>query len=79
MSREDEFMEFNVGDKVEISGDTQNYILVDPEGVYTGEVIGEMEGELLVRLDKPVVRGLNKFHEVSVRKRNARLRRATSK
>jgi hypothetical protein len=71
--REEEAMaEIEIGDKVEITGDTQSYILVDPDEVYTGEVIGKSEGEIVVRLDKPVVRGANSFREVSVREKNAR-------
>lgn len=69
-------MKFKIGDKVEISGDSQSYILTDQDEVYTGEVIGtgEDEGELVVKLDKPVVRGASTFHKVSVREKKARRR-----
>jgi hypothetical protein len=72
-------MEIKIGDKVEISGDTQSYILTDPDEVYTGEVIGKDNGELLVRLDKPVTRGPGKFHEVSVPEKSARRAHAATK
>jgi hypothetical protein len=47
----------NIGDRVEITGDTQHFILKDPNRVYTGEVIGKYEGQLLVRLDEPIGHG----------------------
>lgn len=62
-----------IGDRVEISGDTQSYILKNPQEVYAGEVIGKDEGQLLVRLDKPIGSGSGAFREVSVREMNARL------
>lgn len=58
--------EIKVGDRVEISGDTQSYTLVDPKKVYTGEVIGKKEDQVVVRLDNPVERGPGQFHEVTV-------------
>ncbi|HVF57921.1 MAG TPA: hypothetical protein VM934_17345 [Pyrinomonadaceae bacterium] len=65
--------EIKIGDKVEIPGDTQSYILVDPRKVYKGEVIGKDEsGQLLVRLDKAVERGGGKFREVTVHEKGAR-------
>jgi hypothetical protein len=67
-------MALKIGDKVEIPGDTQNYILTEPSKVYTGEVIGKNDGELVVRLDQPVKRGLNEFSEVSVLEQRARRR-----
>jgi hypothetical protein len=68
-----------IGDKVEINGDTQSYILTDPNEVYTGEVIGKENGELLVRLDKSVTRGPGKFREVSVPEKSARRLHAETK
>ena len=55
-----------VGDRIEVKGDTQDYILVDPKKTYTGEVIGKREGSLVVRLDDLVTRGVNQFREVTV-------------
>ena len=69
-------VEIKIGDRVEIPGNTQDYVLVDPDKIYKGEVIGKDDGELLVRLDKPVVRGTGELREVSVREKNARLSRA---
>jgi hypothetical protein len=63
----------NIGDRVEITGDTQHFILKDPKRVYTGEVIGKYEGQLLVRLDEPIGQGPGAFREVSVQESNARL------
>jgi hypothetical protein len=65
--------QFRIGDRVEIRGDTQSYILVDPTRTYTGVVIGMGDGQLLVRLDEPVTRGPGQFQEVSVDARAARL------
>ena len=65
--------EIKVGDRVEVQGDTQDYILTDPEKVYFGTVIGLDNGQLLVRLDEPVARGPGQFREVSVPKSNVRL------
>ena len=67
--------EIKIGDRVEIPGDTQSYILVNPAEVYEGEVIGKEEGQLLVRLDSPVVRGPGQIREVSVHEKSVRLRR----
>lgn len=69
----DTMKEIEIGDRVEIRGDTQSYILTDPDKVYKGEVMGKSEGQLLVRLDKPVVRGPGEFKEVSVQEKSARL------
>ena len=66
-------MEIKVGDKVEVQGDTQDYILTDPEKTYSGRVIGLDNGQLLVRLDEPVVRGPGQFSEVTVLKKNVRI------
>ena len=66
--------QFRIGDRVEIRGDTQSYILVDPTRTYTGVIIGMGEGQLLVRLDEAVTRGPGQFREVSVDARTARLR-----
>jgi hypothetical protein len=65
--------EIKVGDRVEIRGDTQSYILTDPKKIYKGEVTGKSEGQLLVRLDKPVARGPGEFKEVSVQEESASL------
>lgn len=65
--------EVKIGDRVEIKGDTQDYILVDPDRIYKGEVIGKDGGQVLVKLDKPVMRGTVEFPEVSVPETNARL------
>lgn len=65
--------EIRIGDRVHIKGDTQDYILVDPDKVYKGEVIGKDGGQLLVKLDEPVVRGTVEFPEVNVRETNALL------
>jgi hypothetical protein len=58
--------QFHIGDRVEIRGDTQSYILVDPTKTYSGVVIGVEEGQLLVRLDEAVTRGPGQFRDVSV-------------
>jgi len=65
--------QFRIGDRVEIKGDTQSYILIDPSRTYTGVVIGMGDGQLLVRLDEPVTRGPGQFQEVSVDANTARL------
>lgn len=65
--------EIRIGDRVHIKGDTQDYILVDPDKVYKGEVIGKDGGQLLVRLDEPVMRGTVEFPEVNVPETNALL------
>jgi hypothetical protein len=64
---------FRIGDRVEIRGDPQSYILIDPTKTYTGVVIGMGDGQLLVRLDEAVTRGPGQFREVSVDARTARL------
>jgi hypothetical protein len=46
--------------------------LTDPNKTYFGVVIGRDNGQLLVRLDKPVVRGPGQFSEVSVLEKNVR-------
>ena len=65
--------EIKIGDRVEIPGDTQSYILVDPNKVYTGKVIKEGDDLLVVRLDEPVVRGPGQFRDVSVPRTSVRL------
>jgi hypothetical protein len=65
--------EIRIGDRVHIKGDTQDYILVDPDKVYEGEVVGKDGGQLLVRLDEPVMRGTVEFPEVNVPETNALL------
>jgi len=65
--------DIKIGDRVEIRGDTQSYILTDPKKTYTGEVIAKADGLLVVRLDKPVVRGPGEFHEVTVPETSARV------
>ncbi len=64
--------EIRIGDRVEILGNTQSYILVDPNKRYQGEVVGKGDGHVLVRLDEPVVRGPGEFQEVSVPETEAR-------
>jgi|KBSSwiStaDraftv2_1062776.scaffolds.fasta_scaffold174108_3 hypothetical protein len=64
--------DIKVGDRVEIEGDTQDYILVDPHKTYSGEVISQEGGQILVRLDHAVKRGVNEFHEVTVPETRAR-------
>lgn len=58
--------EIEVGDAVAVAGDTQDYILADPEKTYRGKVVGRDGGTLLVELDKPVVRGSNHFTRATV-------------
>ena len=58
--------EFKVGDRVQIKGNTQHYVLIAPDQIYDGEIIGKDSEQLLVRLNKPVIRGTVEFHEVSV-------------
>jgi len=65
--------EIKVGDRVKVLGDTQHFILKDPNRMYTGEVVGKYEGQLLVRLDEPIGQGTSAFREVSVQESNARL------
>jgi hypothetical protein len=65
--------EITIGDRVHFKGDTQDYILVDPDKFYTGEVIGKDGGQLLVKLDEPVMRGTVEFPEVNVPEARARL------
>lgn len=68
--------QFRIGDRVDIRGDTQNYILVDPTKTYSGVVIGVEEGQILVRLDEPVTRGPGQFREVSIPSSMTRLVRS---
>ena len=65
--------DIKIGDRVEIPGDTQSYILTDPKKTYTGEVIAKANDQLVVRLDKPVVRGPGAFQEVTVPVTSARV------
>lgn len=65
--------EIRIGDRVQIKGNTQDYMLVDPDTIYEGEVIGKDGGQLLVRLNKPVIRGFGEFREVSVPETSVRL------
>ena len=63
-----------IGDSIEVTGDTQDYILNDPDKTYRGKVLGkDDDGQLLVRLDEPVVRGPGRFHEATVQEAHARL------
>ncbi len=63
--------EIKIGDRVQIKGDTQDYMLVDPDKVYKGEVIGKDGGQLLDKLDEPVIRGTVEFPEINVPETNA--------
>jgi len=63
--------EIKIGDRVRVKGDTQHYILVDPDKSYSGEVVGKEGGQVLVKLDRPVMRGTVEFREVSVPENNA--------
>ncbi|MEA2338227.1 MAG: hypothetical protein QOE82_2234 [Thermoanaerobaculia bacterium] len=63
--------EIKIGDTIEVAGDTQDYILNDPDKTYRGTVLGKDNGQLLVRLDQPVVRGPGKFHEATVQEAHA--------
>lgn len=65
--------EIRVGDHVEFSGDTQDYILTEPDKVYRGKVIGKDKGQLLVRLETPVTRGQGEFHEATVLESRVRM------
>ena len=65
--------EIKIGDRVSVKGDTQHYILVDPDRTYRGKVVGKDGGQLLVKLDRPVFRGSVEFHEVSVPEAKASL------
>ena len=62
-----------IGDRVAIRGNTQSYILTDPDKVYEGTVVGKGDGELIVRLDAPVIRGPGEFRDVSVQEKDAHL------
>jgi hypothetical protein len=62
--------EIKIGDRVTVRGDTQHFILVDPDKRYKGKVIGKDGGQLLVSLDKPVMRGTVEFRDVSVSENN---------
>lgn len=68
--------QIEIGDVVDIPGDTQDYILTEPDKVYRGKVIGKGDGEVLVRLDEPVKRGPGEFREVDVREDRVRLVRS---
>ena len=63
--------EIKIGDRVTVKGDTQHFILVNPDARYEGKVIGKDGGQLLVSLEKPVTRGTVEFREVSVPESNA--------
>lgn len=65
--------EIKIGDRVTVRGDTQHFILVSPDRHYKGKVIGRDGGQLLVSLDKPVMRGTVEFREVSVPESNVSL------
>ncbi|MEY2501999.1 MAG: hypothetical protein QOI07_2333 [Verrucomicrobiota bacterium] len=65
--------EIKIGDRVTVKGDTQHFILVNPDAHYEGKVIGKDGGQLLVSLEKPVTRGTVEFREVSVPEGNASL------
>jgi hypothetical protein len=67
--------EIRIGDRVNVKGDTQDYILVDPDKIHNGEVIGKDGGQVLVKLDKPVTRGSVEFREVTVPETSARLKK----
>ena len=62
--------EIKIGDRVTVRGDTQHFILVNPDRNYQGKVIGKDGGQLLVSLEKPVTRGTVEFREVSVPESN---------
>ena len=61
-----------IGDEVEVAGDTQDYILTEPEKLYRGTVVGKDNGQLLVRLQEPVVRGTIEIREATVFENRAR-------
>lgn len=65
--------EINIGDHIEVRGNTQDYILSDPEKVYRGKVIGKENGQLLVHLDEPVRLDPGPIHEASVFEKHAKL------
>ena len=65
--------EIEIGDDVEVTGDTQDYILNDPARTYRGTVIGKDNGQLLLRLEEPVVLGPGQFREASVHEAKARI------
>jgi len=73
MKAEGVMPQIEIGDIVDIPGDTQNYILTNPEKIYRGKVVGKGDGELIVRLDEPVRRGPGEFSEVDVREDRVRL------
>jgi len=64
-----------IGDDVEVTGDTQHFILKDPMKTYTGKVIGKAEGQVLIRLDESVGSGPGAFRDTSVNEEAVRLRR----
>jgi len=76
MKAEGVMPQIEIGDVVDIPGDTQNYILTNPEKTYRGRVVGKGDGELIVRLDEPVRRGPGEFSEVDVREDCVRLVRS---
>ena len=65
--------EIKIGDHIEVTGNTQDYILKDPSRIYRGEVIGKESGQLLVRLEEPVIVGGGQFREASVMEAHARI------
>jgi hypothetical protein len=65
--------EINIGDDIEVTGDTQDYILNDPTRIYRGKVIGKDNGQLLMRLEEPLVLGQGQLREASVHEAKARI------
>ncbi|HXH37760.1 MAG TPA: hypothetical protein VNN08_03955 [Thermoanaerobaculia bacterium] len=65
--------EIKIGDDIEVTGDTQDYILNDPTRTYRGKVIGKDAGQLLLRLEEPVVLGTGQLREASVQESHARV------
>jgi hypothetical protein len=65
--------EINIGDNIEVTGDTQDYILNDPTRIYRGKVIGKDNGQLLMRLEEPVALGQGQLREASVHEAKARI------
>jgi hypothetical protein len=72
-SGKDVMKKIEIGDRVKVKGDTQHYILVDPGETHAGEVIGREAGQLLVKLDTPIIRGTVEFRQVSVPETKASL------
>ena len=58
--------EIKIGERVKVRGETQSYLLTDPTKIHHGTVVGKEGGQLLVKLDKPVMRGSIEFGEVTV-------------